>query len=726
MGSSGGWKQIWQDILYSLGGAPPSGDPELELDRPNDPAETNPGAVDLPELASGLDKPPEQPVPARVSGEPVNSTISSAERSADAPLVRFPETIRRKIADLQPKQLGIYLFGLLLLAVGAWVVFGRSGLQARLTAPRPPAPDVVATFKGGQITLADVEAHLQLLVPEEFQELVQGQESFLFVVEDLVTEELVRIWAAERQPDQEEAFQHSMQHITDDINLDSFEIQLHSGSIPVAESEIQGYYDANRELFGELPLTEVREDIRQTLVSEREQEYIEDYIEQLKANASITRNFDLLEVPIPPEEDLRRYYDDNRDLLRLPRQASVTELEFPIGEDEAAARRAADDALLKLRSAASFEEVALASPGALLSGEMVVSEGMRDADWEAAVFQLTEGQIGRVFRAGQSFFVVQLNQLQPARTQTYEEVRELVLHEVGAQSSETWFNDKGGRTLFTLRGRQYSLGEFYQEYRELPPTTQALFAGTEGMTQLAELLIERLLLVSATYDQLLDVQNQPLVDEARLQVLIQMMDQEEVDDRIEITEEEIQQFYQQNAELLALPPQVRIRYVRIGLGSSQDEAERGRQRADEAYKKLVPGFFQSGAAFEEIALEYSEDPETAVNGGELPGWIGETDDVLAEIELHPFHEVVLPMRPGEISRPFDFGGSLYIVEVIERSEAEPLSPDQARPYIEQILTDQEHDQLSAQLQEGLLEQADLVIYRQVLLDYFEELEAIAP
>jgi len=721
MGSSGGWRQIWQDIVRSLGGAPPPGDPESEPDRSFDRSETEPGEVLRSDPEDGPDQPPEPAVP-----EPVGLAGSSAEESEAASPTPISETLLRKISETPPRQLGLYLAGLLLLAVGAWVVLSGSGLQARLFGPKPPAPDVVATFKGGQITVAEVEAHLQLLVPEEYQELVQGPDTFLFVVEDLVTEELVRIWAAERQPDQEEAFQHSMQHITDEINLESFEIQLHSGSIPVAESEIQDYYAANREQFGELPLTSVREDIRQTLVSEREQEYIEDYIGQLKTNASITRDFDLLDVPIPPEDDLRRYYEDNRDQLRLPRQATVTELEFPIGEDEAVARRAADDALLKLRSAASFEEVAQASLAALLSGEMVVSEGMRDADWEAAVFQLTEGEIGSVLRAGQSFFVVQLNQLQPARIQAYEEVRELVLHEVQAQADETWFEEKSARTLFTLRGRQYSLGEFYQEYRELPVTTQAQFGGTDGMTRLAELLIERLLLVSATYDQLLDVQNQPLVDEARLQVLIQMMDQEEVDDQIDITEEEIQQFYQLNAELMALPPQVRIRYIRIGLGSSQDEVERAQQRADEAYKKLVPGFFQSGAAFEDLALEYSEDPETAVNGGELPGWIGETDDILAEIELHPFHEVVLPMRQGEISRPFEFGGSLYIVEVIERSEAEPLSPDQARPYIEQILTDQEHDQLSAQLQEGLLEQVDLVIYRQVLLDYFEGLEPIAP
>ena len=102
----------------------------------------------------------------------------------------------------------------------------------------------------------------------------------------------------------------------------------------------------------------------------------------------------------------------------------------------------------------------------------------------------------------------------------------------------------------------------------------------------------------------------------------------------------------------------------------------------------------------------------------------ETEDVLLELELHPFHEFVLNMRQGEIGRPFEFGDSLYIVEVIERNDSAALTADQARPYIEEILVHQEHDQLSAQLQEELLEQANLVIYRQVLEDYFEQLEPV--
>ena len=68
---------------------------------------------------------------------------------------------------------------------------------------------------------------------------------------------------------------------------------------------------------------------------------------------------------------------------------------------------------------------------------------------------------------------------------------------------------------------------------------------------MAESLIERLLLVEDTYDQLLDVENKPLADESRLQVLKQMMHQEEVDDNIQATDEEMQKYYDENIGLIS-------------------------------------------------------------------------------------------------------------------------------------------------------------------------------
>jgi len=784
-----GWKQVWEDILNAIRGeSPPAEQPKpAEEPRPPPAPEATAVAVDEPAIDSPrvdaveeidsssatiesveeTDSPlvaaeavgeavsplataeaveavslePAPLPPAEPVGEAIpTSAPSEAHSTPIAPTEPEPipaeaeATVETEVeAKLTPRQLWLgrirtvafYALLAVLFVVALWFS-GGSKYWAEWTAPKPPASDVIATFDGGQITIADVEAHLKLLVPEEYVAAMRSPETMVAVVEDMIMDGLVRRWAATRQPDADENFSHTMQHISESLNLESLDTQRHEGEINVTESEIQDYYNANKDQFGELTLDQVREQIRQLLVSEREQGYIEGYLQRLKDNASITRNFELLDVPPPAEDDLRRYYDANLDQFKLPRQVVVDELQFPISGDEAAARQDADDALLKVRSGATFDEVGQAIPRAVVSNAILVPEGVSDPAWDAAVFALTISELSDVFRAGEAFYIVRLNELQPARTQSLDEVRPTVLTVVQQQKTDEWFEANASQTLLTLKGKQYTLGQFYQEYRELSFSVQSQFAGPEGMKALAEQLIERLLLVEDTTDQLLDVQNKPLVDEARLQVLKQMLHQEEIDDKIEVADEAMQKFYDENQALMALPPQSRIRYIRIGLGSSDDEQQTARTRADEAYKKLVPGLLQQGADFAVVAQEYSEDPETAANGGELPAWIGESNDILAEAEIHPFHEAILLLQPNDISQPFQFGDSLYIVQVIERTEPQQLTLEEAKPYIQDILTAQKHEELLAQLTDDLFQQANVVIYRSILEAYLTQLATPAP
>ena len=99
---------------------------------------------------------------------------------------------------------------------------------------------------------------------------------------------------------------------------------------------------------------------------------------------------------------------------------------------------------------------------------------------------------------------------------------------------------------------------------------------------------------------------------------------------------------------------------------------------------------------------------------------GEGADLLAETELHPFHERVLTLQPNEISPVFEFGDSLYIVQVIERTEAQTLSFEQAKPYIQEILFQQEHETLTTQLENSLLEQSGFTVYPSVLETYLSQ------
>jgi len=714
---SQGWKQVWEDILNSIRGevkseaAALSIDSEvisdvrtepLDVDTVEDIAENDSSATEVAPL-------PEVEITTEIQPEAQPTGVESELETPSAEIQISP--LWRRVWEN-----AVFPIAIVILVAVVWMS-NRSGL---LSAPQPPSPDVIATFNGGQITIADLEEHLALLIPDEFQEVMNSPHTLELVVQDMVTDELARQWAAERQPDNDETFAHTMEHITEEINLESFDSQLHENSAIVSESEIQTYYYQNREQFGDQTLDTVRDTIRQTLVAEREQGYIEEYLQRLKDNASITRSFELLDVPAPAEEDLRRYYDENASQFILPMQVIVDELEFPIAQDESTARQQADDALLSIRSGATFEQVAQENTNIIISATANVAQGSRGLEWETAVLALTEGEMSGVFRVENSFYIVRLIALEDERTQTLEEVRNLILPVVQQQQTDVWFQENADRTLFTIKGRRYTVGQFYQEYQELQPITQAQFSGPDGMRNLAEQLIQRLLLVEDTYDQLLDSQNQPLTDESRLQVLKQMLHQESVDDQIEVTDDEMQQFYNENLDLMILPAEARIRYIRIGLGSSEDEAQRAREQANEAYNRLIPPALQTGEDFAIVAQEYSEDPETAANGGEFPGWIGEGADLLAETELHPFHERILTLQPNEISPVFEFGDSLYIVQVIERTEAETVSFEQAQPYIQEILFQQEHETLSTQLESTLLEQAGFTVYTSVLETYLSQ------
>lgn len=681
---SAGWQQVWDDIRNTLR-----------------------GGVDAIEAQEDV-----------LAGEQEQWTAEESRDGAaegvldEASVPPLPQ----HLTALLPKALPGMLALILITGVAAFV------LRDRILPDRtPPAPNVVATYSGGQITLTDVQEHLELLVPEE---RVRGEfthpEDYRLVIEEMVTDELVRRWASERKAQRDDSFQHAMKHITEDISLGELHTQFHQEGIDVSESEIRDYYEANRDQFGDRPLSQVRGQIQSVLQTQQEDQFVQDYIGRLKENATITRNFDLLEVPEPTDDELQAYYEANRDQFMVPAQATVDEIRIPIGEDESEAREYAENALAQIRSGAEFAAVAeeFSETPPPESG-ITVSKGMREPAYDEVVFELDEGQVSDVFRAGDAFYVVRLRSITPQRRQSLDEVRAQVRQAVLAEKEAGWFEQQADRTLFTLHGKRYTVGEFWREYQELPPTFVTRYQGDEGREALAERLIERVLLVEDSYDQLLDVKNEGKIDEARLDVLAQMMEQEEVDDKIEVTDEEVRTYYDEHRSEIVPPPEARVRYIMIRIGQTEDAYKRAWEKANEAYEKLVPGLFQDGADFTEVAREYSEAEVTAENAGIAERWVREGPDLLSELNEHPFHELVLSLREGEISHPFEWNGAIYIVQVMERKEPQPMSFEEAKPLIREELRAQKHQQRLRELSQRLMEQANVTIYDETLQQLVE-------
>ena len=167
-----------------------------------------------------------------------------------------------------------------------------------------------------------------------------------------------------------------------------------------------------------------------------------------------------------------------------------------------------------------------------------------------------------------------------------------------------------------------------------------------------------------------------------------------------------------------MPAKSKVRQIVIRAGSSDsqtdDEHKKAFEKANEAYKKLVPGPLKKGEDFASVAKQYSEDEQTKDKGGEVSEWIEEEMNVVGEIVKHQYHEQVQVIPKGEIGPPFEANGYIYIVEVLDRSEPEQLSFEASKEFIRERLTQEKHTELSEQLSSKLMKDAKVVIYTRTL------------
>ena len=645
--------------------------------------------------------------------------------------VVMPDTRMGKVRALWRRFAGLSWRKKALIGVGVLALMVAGVFRDEIFAPWPPAPDVVATFNGGQITLDDVRKHLASLGADETaQEALATPRGYAFMVEEMITDELVRRWSENRNPESDKTFSHVMKHITEEVNLDQLHAEMHKGQLGVTESDIQAYYEANRKTFGEKTLTDVRDEIKTTLQGGKEDEFVKNYITALKNKASITRDFAVLNVPEPTERDLSEYFNANKQEFVRVAQARVQVIRIPKESDEKSARVKADQALVAIRSGSSFAAAAKGA-GVTLRDETVVKENKNPA-YEETVFRLNVGSVSDVIGTSDAFVIAKLVSKEPERPARFDEVRTQILPSVRAEKEKQYFADRADRTLFTVNGTRFTAGEFWSEYQELSASFLRSYQGTKGKQELVERIIERALLFQDSVSQVSQSDTKEKKDEMRLKVLAQMMEQEEVDEKITVEDAEIQKFYDENADKFQKPPRSKIRHIAISMGTTDEEYQRAAERAEEAYKKLVPGFLKKGADFASVAREYSDDEATKNSGGEMNDWIEEDESEMAdmhgmggthdmggnmamhEMSDHGFYEQILAIEKGEIGQPFAAEGFIHIVEVTDRVSAETIPLTDVSEMIKEVLKREKHDELALDLSRKLLEDADVTIYERTL------------
>src|SRR3984885_3247653 len=178
-----------------------------------------------------------------------------------------------------------------------------------------------------------------------------------------------------------------------------------------------------------------------------------------------------------------------------------------------------------------------------------------------------------------------------------------------------------------------------------------------------------------------------LRNDIRQQLSIQKVINHEVVAKIAVTDQDVQDFYNQNrAQFNVTEPQYRV--AQIVITPHKDPGLRNRKNDDattdaEARRKAaaLEQQLSTGADFAQVAMDYSEEPASAGSGGDL-GYVPESSLSQSDPALK---KAVISLKPGQVSGVIVLRDSYRILKLVSREA--PGQRDMNDPSVQQSIRD---------------------------------------
>ena len=202
-------------------------------------------------------------------------------------------------------------------------------------------------------------------------------------------------------------------------------------------------------------------------------------------------------------------------------------------------------------------------------------------------------------------------------------------------------------------------------------------------------------------------------DGLRRELTVRKVLEQEVMSKVVVTDEDVSAFYEQNRDQFNLPEtQFRLAQIVVTPGRNaqlQNRANSDAATAAEARQKanMLMERIRSGADFAEVALDYSEDPQSIAQGGDL-GFVPLSALNQASPQLK---DAVESMEPGTVSL-VTIGDNYTILMLLSREEAgqRELSTPQVRDGIRDMLRTRQQELLQTAYIAAARSDADVVNY----------------
>lgn len=646
--------------------------------------------------------------------------IKNKEPSKEIQAMPSLEHERMHFSRSEIKKVFVFVFGAFVFVVGCILI-------PKLTEPKPPSPDVVASYNGKNITIEELKAFLIAEGSKEREHYicqkhgydhslcdaseecekhpVDSLEGYKEVINLMASEQIILDWAEANGITQREEVQHEISDLFEHANVEEVVNQIYEQQLSldsISKLDVQLYFDENREQYEGKNLSDVETEIRQILLSQKEEDYFPEYIDELKKTAGLEANYDLLKVTEPTNEEIKTYYEQNQMLYGTERLLNVSEIVI----DATAGEEQAREAFRKIKVGENFDDVAAkySKNQTVEKSEIIAGSDNSAREIEADTLNLNE--ISDVIKNEDgSYSIIRLDSIQESGVKKLKEVKDDIRKVLLLENQKKEYELRKDEVLFTVHGRRYTLGDFYREFLELPDDYQEALNEYEGKKRLVDQLIVKELLLEDYNDMAGSESESHDMEELKMEYLMQVMHEEEVEQKIaDPTEEEIQKFYEDNMGSFVMPERIKLSVIWI----AKTEDQKGNEKAKEALTAIT-----EGAAFSEIAKQYSEDA-TAENGGIIDEWF--------YLEYMPEELVngIKNLGVGEVSKIIESHGGLYIVQVDEKEEASQLTLEEARETIINHLKEEKHEELTHEMQKNMLEESNLVIYDRTIRKLLKE------
>lgn len=236
--------------------------------------------------------------------------------------------------------------------------------------------------------------------------------------------------------------------------------------------------------------------------------------------------------------------------------------------------------------------------------------------------------------------------------------------------------------FFREPGQEDRLKQFIDDARARNPMMAKQQISPEQMNeiraQLGQVLIGERRGLAAGVDKQRKVQLQLLIQQARL--LASMYEEEVLVKSITASQQEIDAYMKAHPE-----EQVHARHILISIKSPEMPSEDGldkpaaRAKAEEVLKRV-----KAGENFEALAREYSNDPGSKQNGGDL-GWFSQGRMV------PEFEKAAFALQPGQTSEIVESQFGFHIIKVEGRRNGDPeraaqeVEQEKGKKLIEEIV-----------------------------------------